>query len=285
VTIAKYFKLTRLNQPVGICLLFLPCLFGMALALKKLPNPDFGEILKIALLFLLGSIIMRSAGCVLNDILDHRFDKKAKRTKNRPVASKEVSKTQALILFFLLCLLGLVVLLQFNQAAILSGFVALGLLIVYPLTKRFTNYPQAFLGLTFNFGIIMSSLALLESISISAAILYFCAAIWTIIYDTIYAFQDIEDDLEIGVKSTAIKFKNNPKIILISLSLIMFLGLVLVGWREELQSSFFIIILLNSLFLNKKIKECNFKNPNSCLKTFRANVWVGIMILLALILG
>ena len=281
----SYIRLTRLNQPTGIWLLFLPCLFGIFLALKKLPQSNFGEYLPTIFLFFAGSVLMRCAGCVINDLFDEKFDKKVERTKTRPIALKEISRFQALILAGFLLFLALLILLQFNFLTILSGFLALFLVITYPLMKRFTYYPQIFLGLTFNYGILMSSLAILERITLESLILYFFATIWTVIYDTIYAYQDIVDDLKIGVKSTAIKFKNNPKKILIFLNLIMFVSLILLGYFANFKSEFFLAILVADLFLNQKIKQCDFSNPQNCLKVFKSNIWFGLIILTAIILA
>ncbi len=283
--LSSYARLSRIHQPIGILLLFLPCLFGIFLSLKKLPNPEPLEIIKIILLFLAGSIIMRSAGCIINDLFDYKFDQKVTRTKNRPIASGKITHIQALIFLALLLLGGLFILLQLNQAAIFSGFFVLTLVISYPLMKRITYYPQFFLGLAFNFGIIMSGLAIIGKIDADFFILYFSAIIWTIIYDTIYAYQDIEDDLKIGVKSSAIKFAKNPKKILIILSLIMSLNLVLLGIRGNFYSGFFLLILFASLLSSLLIKKCNFNSSASCLKAFKANFWVGILILIAIILG
>lgn len=283
--LSSYIRLIRLNQPTGIWLLFLPCLFGIFLAFKKLSQITFNENLPIIFLFFLGAILMRSAGCIINDLFDEKFDKKVERTKFRPIANKEISRLQALILLGFILFLALLILLQFNLPTILSGLAALALAATYPLMKRLTYYPQIFLGLTFNFGILMSSLAILERITFESLLLYFSAMIWTVIYDTIYAFQDITDDLKIGVKSTAIKFQDNPKKYLISLNLIMFLSLVLLGYISDFKSGFFLTILLADLFLNYKIKQCDFSNPQSCLKVFKSNTWLGIIILSAIILA
>ncbi len=283
--ISNYLKLIRIHQPTGVWLLFLPCLFGIFLALKKLPNPDFLEVLKIIGLFLVGSIVMRSAGCVINDLFDKKFDKKVARTKQRPLAAKSISQFEAFAVLAFLLSIGLTILFQFNFQTILSGFAAMLLVIAYPLMKRITYYPQIFLGLTFNFGILMSSLVILGQITNEALILYFAAVIWTVIYDTIYAYQDIEDDLKVGVKSSAIKFQNNPGIILISLSLVMFLTLLFLGWFANFRVPYFIIILLASIFANHKIKNCNFKLDSHCLANFKANIKVGSLILIAIILG
>jgi 4-hydroxybenzoate polyprenyltransferase len=185
MALTNYAKLIRLHQPTGIWLLFLPCLFGIFLALKNLPNPDFFETLRVIALFFIGSIVMRSAGCILNDLLDQKFDKDVDRTKNRPLASGKVSRLEAMILLSALLFLGLLILVQFNTKTIWSGFVALTLLTTYPLMKRITYYPQIFLGLTFNFGILMSSFAITEEIGLDTLTLYFASIIWTVIYDTI----------------------------------------------------------------------------------------------------
>jgi 4-hydroxybenzoate polyprenyltransferase len=281
----SFFKLTRLNQPIGIFLLFLPCLFGIALNLKELPQLNLLEIYHLIFLFFLGSIIMRSAGCVINDLLDQKFDKEVARTKIRPLASGEISKNQAILLLVMLLSAGLTVLCNFNLVTILSGFFAVILVITYPLMKRITYYPQVFLGLTFNFGILMSGLALVENITFSTSILYGFAIIWTVVYDTIYAYQDVEDDLKIGVKSTAIKFGENPQKILLGLNFIMFLILILLGWHEKFRAEYFITILLADLYLNSQIKNCDFKQPKKCLQVFKSNIWFGSLIALALFLG
>jgi 4-hydroxybenzoate polyprenyltransferase len=282
--ISNYFILTRLNHPTGIALLFFPCLFGIFLSLKKSEMP-LEDASWIILLFGLGSTIMRSAGCVINDILDKKFDSQVERTKNRPIAANKVSRLEALGLVAFLLSCGFLILLQFNQATILSGFFALILVVTYPLMKRITHYPQVFLGLTFNFGILMAGFAILGRINLSFLILYFAAIIWTIIYDTIYAYQDIKDDIKIGVKSTAIKFKKNPKIILLSLTLLMFSSIFLLGYRDFMGISFFISNFIAFALLSKKIVACNFKSSRNCLKVFKSNFWVGFFVLIGIFLG
>lgn len=282
---SNYLKLIRLNQPIGIWLLFLPCLFGIALAIKKMADPDLSQIFLITFLFFIGAIVMRSAGCIINDLFDHRFDKKVSRTKNRPLAAEKISQKQAIIFLGILLTFGFAILLQFNFKVILSGFVAMILVATYPLMKRITYYPQVFLGLAFNFGILMASLQILSDITSATLILYFSCIIWTVIYDTIYAFQDIEDDLHANVKSTAIKFRKNPKMILLTLNLIMFSSLTYLGFSENFESGFFAEILFSFLLSNFLIGECDFKNSANCLRIFKANIWVGFFILTAIILG
>lgn len=284
-SISPYYRLARLNNRVGIWLLFLPCLFGIFLSVKKLPNYDFFYLLEIIAYFFLGSVLMRSAGCVLNDIFDQDFDKKVKRTRQRPIASGQISTKQALAFLAILLFFSLLILLEFNNKTIFAGFASLILVIAYPLMKRITYFPQVFLGLTFNFGILLASLAILEKITPAAIILYLATIIWTLIYDTIYAFQDIEDDLKIGVKSATMKFQKKPKEILLFLNFSMFSLLLLTGYVEKYYSGYFAIILISSFYLTNKIKDCDFKNEKNCMKVFKDNILVGLLILLAIISG
>lgn len=277
-------QLTRINQPTGIWLLFLPCLFGISLAFR-LKSAEFSEIFKVTFLFLIGSVIMRSAGCIINDLFDKDFDKKVTRTKNRPLANNSIKQSQALIILSILLTFGLIILLQFNAKTILFGLGLLILITLYPLMKRITYYPQIFLGVIFNSGILMSSFAILNELRLEFVMLYFASIIWTVIYDTIYGYQDIEDDLRIGVKSTAIRFAENPKKYLILLNLAMFLIFVYFGHYNNFRSEFFLIIGLASLMLTRKIQICNFANPNQCMKIFKFNIWIGTLILVAIIYG
>lgn len=278
-------RLARINNPTPILLLFLPCLFGVFLSLKQIDNPNFNEIWQLILLFLGGAIIMRSAGCIINDMWDQKFDAKVSRTKNRPLANKSVSNFEALISVVILLSLALLILLQFNLQVILSGLIAVILVITYPLMKRITYYPQVFLGITFNFGIIIATLQILQKITLESIILYIACIIWTVIYDTIYAFQDLEDDLKIGLKSTAVKFHNNANKILSRLSFSVFTLLLFLGWKSNFETNYFLTILLLELFLSYKIRQCNFKNAKSCRRVFRANIAAGVLILTAIILG
>ncbi len=283
-SLINYINLTRINRPIGIGLLFLPCLFGIFLAEKK-SHLDFSQIFWMILLFGLGSAIMRSAGCIVNDIFDQKFDRQVERTKNRPLACKKISQPEALILLFFLLVIGLLILLQFNLATIISGFFALTLAAIYPLMKRITYYPQIFLGLAFNFGILMANLAILGRINFSFVALYFSAIIWTLIYDTVYAYQDIEDDLKIGVKSSAIKFGKNPQNILSAMNLLMFAALFFVGFLESLNWHFFLISGAAFFFSAQKIITCDFTNAQKCLRVFKENFWIGSLILIAIFLG
>ena len=284
MSIINYLKLTRINRPIGIWLLYLPCLFGVFLQ-AKLSDLELMMIVKVILWFLVGSVLMRSAGCVINDLFDRKFDRQVKRTKGRPLASGDVSIFGALFLLFILLNVSLAILLQFNLVTVISGFMILSLVILYPLMKRFTYYPQLFLGVTFNFGVIMSCLALKDGINIQAGILYLACIFWTLIYDTIYGFQDLEDDMRIGVKSTAIKFKDNPRLILMILNFLMFLSFAFLGIASGFESTYFLGVLTASLFLDYKLKRCDLTDALQCLKLFKQNIWVGMIILIAIAFG
>ena len=207
-----FVELTRLKKPIGYMLLFWPCAWGLTIAY------DFSLNLNIyffyLLLFFLGSVLMRSAGCIVNDVLDRKFDKKVLRTKDRPIASGKVSIKLALLYSGILCFLAFLVLINFNFFTIAIALASMPLAFTYPLMKRFTYWPQLFLGITFNYGLLLGWTSINEEISLIPIIFYLGAIFWTLGYDTIYGFQDIEDDEIIGVKSTSIKFKQNPKIFL-----------------------------------------------------------------------
>ena len=205
-----FINLTRLNKPIGIMLLFWPCAWGLAYAYSL--GQNLNQFLYYLLLFFFGSVLMRSAGCIVNDIVDKDLDKKVQRTKNRPLASGLISVNLALLYTAILCTLAFLILIQFNQLTILLGIASMILAFSYPFMKRITYWPQLFLGLTFNWGIVMAWAAVNNGISFGIIILYIAAIFWTLGYDTIYGNQDVVDDEIIGIKSTSIKFKNNIKL-------------------------------------------------------------------------
>ena len=269
-------QLTRLDKPIGFLLLFWPCVWGLTLGYYF--NEKTILYLKYIVLFFLGSVLMRTAGSIFNDIIDKNFDKKVQRTKERPIASGKVSVLEAFIYIVFLCLVALIILLQFNWLTIVLGISSMILAFAYPFMKRITYWPQLFLGLTFNWGIIMGWTAMTNNISIEPIILYFSAIFWTLGYDTIYGVQDIRDDEIIGVKSTSIKFKNNVKFFVgTCYSLFVFLILIMFLMMEIdkyllLLSVFFIL----SLIYQSKIFKIN--NPKSCLAAFKINNLTGIFI-------
>ena len=205
--IINFINVTRLNKPIGYLLLFWPCACGLSLA--NYFAQDYITFFYYLFLFFSGSVLMRSAGCIVNDIVDEKIDKKISRTSLRPIASGSLNKKLAWFYVLVLCSLAFVVLIQFNFLTILLGIFSMIFAFTYPFMKRITYWPQLFLGFTFNWGIIMAWTSMNNSISYLPFILYFGAIFWTLGYDTIYGLQDASEDEIIGVKSTAIKFKKS----------------------------------------------------------------------------
>ena len=282
--ISHFFELTRLKKPIGYMLLFWPCVWGLTVAYDFSNNIQI--YLKYFFLFLSGSILMRSAGCIINDIADKDFDKRVERTKKRPIASGKVSIKLGLFYSSVLCLLALFVLLQFNLYTIVLALCSMPLAFSYPYMKRFTYWPQLFLGITFNYGLILGWTAIYAEISIVPLIFYFGAIFWTLGYDTIYGYQDIKDDEIIGVKSTSIKFKKKPKIFVSLCYLIFFLILSSIGYFGNLNKIYFyglIIIFVHLFFF--QIKKLKVSLAESCFKTFKSNSFLGFLIFINLIIG
>ena len=275
-------QLTRLNKPIGFMLLFWPCLWGLTLAYYF--NNQVSIYFKYIILFFLGSILMRSAGCIFNDIVDRDFDKKVERTKNRPIASGKISVLESSFYIIALCLIALLVLLQFNKLTIILGMSSMIFAFSYPFMKRITYWPQLFLGLTFNWGIIMGWTALTNNISIEPLLLYISAIFWTLGYDTIYGLQDMHDDEIIGVKSTSIKFKNNPKVFVGSCYCLCVLFILIMFFMMDLNKYilFFSIPFIVSLFY--QIKIFDIKNEKSCLNAFKFNNFSGFFNFLFILL-
>jgi len=277
-----FIDLTRLKKPIGYMLLFWPCAWGLTIAYDFSSNLE--NYFFYLLLFFLGAVLMRSAGCIVNDILDKEFDKKVFRTKNRPIASEKISIKVAIIYSSVLCLLALFVLLNFNQFTIILALSSMPLAFTYPLMKRFTYWPQLFLGITFNYGLILGWTAIKGQIDVVTIIFYFGAIFWTLGYDTIYGFQDIKDDEIIGLKSTSIKFKNKPRKFLLICYSIFLLNLLITGYLMKLSSFFyliFILIILQMFYF--QLKKLNIKNSLECLAIFKSNNLLGLLVLISLI--
>jgi len=278
-----FIDLTRLKKPIGYMLLFWPCAWGLTLAYDF--NKSLNNYFFYLILFFLGSVLMRSAGCIVNDILDRKFDAKVFRTKNRPIASGKISVSLAIFYSLVLCFLALIVLLNFNFFTITLAFASMPLAFTYPLMKRYTYWPQLFLGITFNYGLILGWTAIKGEIDIIPIIFYFGAIFWTLGYDTIYGYQDIKDDEIIGLKSTSIKFKDNPKkFIFISYSLLFILFLV-GGIFMEFSYFYYLLLifpLIHLFFFQMRI--FNFKDPSSCLKAFKSNNVFGLIMLLNILI-
>ena len=279
-----FIELIRLKKPIGFMLLFWPCAWGLTIAY------DFSNNINIyfyyLLLFLLGSILMRSAGCIVNDIMDEEFDKKVERTKNRPIASGKISKKLGLIYSSLLCFLAFLILINFNWFTIILALGSMPLAFSYPLMKRYTYWPQLFLGITFNYGLILGWVSIKNSLDIVPIIFYIGAIFWTLGYDTIYGFQDIKDDEIIGIKSTSIKFKKKPITFLtICYSIFIFFTLM-TGILMKLNNLFFIISILPFLhLLAYQVKNIKINDTSNCLKLFKSNNFFGLLILLTILIG
>ena len=279
-----FIQLTRLDKPIGYMLLFWPCLWGLTIAYNFENN--LNTYFFYLALFFLGSVFMRSAGCIVNDIADRDFDKNVERTKNRPIASGKISIFLASFYTSVLCLLAFIVLINFNFLTIVLAIVSMPLAFSYPLMTRFTYWPQLFLGITFNYGLLLAWVSIHESISLPPILLYLGAIFWTLGYDTIYGYQDIKDDEIIGVKSTSIKFKDNPKKILYLFYLITFLSLLILGYLMKFSYIYFIFLIVPLLhFFFYQVGKLDIKSSNNCLKLFKSNNFLGLIIFLNLLIG
>ena len=279
-----FIELTRLKKPIGFMLLFWPCAWGVTLAYDF--SNSLGEYFFYLILFFTGSVLMRSAGCIVNDISDKEFDKKVERTKNRPIASKKVSIKLAIFYVLILCALAFLVLINFNNLTIVLALGSMPLAFTYPLMKRFTYWPQLFLGITFNYGLILGWTAVQSEINLVVVIFYLGAIFWTLGFDTIYGYQDIKDDEIIGVKSTSIKFKQNPKLFLLLCYIVFITSLIIIGILMEFKFLYFIFLLVpmfHMFFL--QIKNFRIEDPANCLNLFKKNNFLGFLILSNIIVG
>ena len=278
-----FIELTRLKKPIGFMLLFWPCAWGLTLAYDF--SLSLNNYFFYLILFFLGSVFMRSAGCIVNDVLDKKYDAQVVRTKNRPIASGKISIKLAVIYSLLLCFFALLVLLNFNLFTIILAIGSMPLAFTYPLMKRFTYWPQLFLGITFNYGLILGWTAIKGEISIVPVLFYLGAIFWTLGYDTIYGYQDIKDDEIIGLKSTSIKFKSNPKKFLFINYSSLFILFLIGGTFMKFNYLYYLlsIIPLFHLFFFQ-IKIFNFSDPSSCLKAFKSNNLFGLIIFLNILI-
>ena len=279
-----FVNLIRLKKPIGFMLLFWPCSWGLTLAYDF--SAGLNNYFFYLILFFLGSVLMRSAGCIVNDILDKEFDKKVFRTKDRPIASNQISIKLGIFYVIILCFLALLVLLNFNSFTIFLALGSMPLAFTYPLMKRFTYWPQLFLGITFNYGLILGWTAIKGQIDFVPIIFYLGAIFWTLGYDTIYGYQDIKDDEIIGLKSTSIKFKSNPHKFLIICYSVFLLNLLITGLYMELNNFYYLIFMV--IFLQMfyfQLKKLDIKNNIKCLTIFKSNNILGFLVFFGLIIG
>ena len=279
-----FIELTRLKKPIGYMLLFWPCAWGLTIVYNFSNNLNIYFFYLI--LFFLGAVLMRSAGCIVNDIMDRNFDEKVSRTKNRPIASGKISVIRGTFYAIALCLMALLVLINFNYFTIFLAFASMPLAFTYPLVKRFTYWPQLFLGITFNYGLILGWTSINTNILLTPLIFYFGAIFWTLGYDTIYGYQDIKDDEIIGLKSTSIKFKKNPYTFLRLCYSIFIISLLIIGFLTEMNIFYFLfLILITFQMFFLQLNKLNINIGSSCLKTFKSNNFLGLLVFLSLIIG
>ena len=282
--IKLFIELARLKKPIGYMLLFWPCAWGLTLAYNF--NGEKITYIFYIILFLLGAILMRSAGCIVNDIADKEFDKKVLRTKNRPIALGKISVMRSLVYTAILCLLAFIILIQFNFLTIALALISMPLAFTYPLMKRYTYWPQLFLGITFNYGLILGWVSITNEFNIEPLILYFGAIFWTLGYDTIYGFQDMSDDEIIGLKSTSIKFKSNPNLFLTICYVIFLVSLFLIGLIMNFNQLYFILLFFIAIHMFYcQLFRLNINNVNQCLHTFKSNNFLGFLTLIVILVG
>ena len=277
--IKSLLDLIRFDKPIGFALLVWPCWFSLAsLPISPLNN------LKWYFFFLVGSFLMRSAGCIVNDLIDINIDKKIERTSQRPLVIKSVKIYEAIIFLILLLILSLLVLIQFNLDSIIIGLLSIPLVILYPYMKRFTYWPQLVLGIIFNWGILIVSIQFNGYLSTSSIILYLGCIFWTLGYDTIYAYQDREDDIKNNIRSTAILFGDKGKkyVLLFYIIFLIILGYIGFKTSDSIASIFVLILFLIAMgfFLNK----WNLRSRSSSNNYFKLNNFFGLLCFIYLII-
>ena len=272
-----FIELTRLKKPIGYMLLFWPCAWGLTIAYDFSAN--LNNYFFYLLLFFFGAVLMRSAGCIVNDILDKEFDKKVFRTKDRPIASGKISVKLGIVYVLILCFCALIVLLNFNSFTVILALGSMPLAFTYPLMKRFTYWPQLFLGITFNYGLLLGWTSVYGSLDIIPILFYIGAIFWTLGYDTIYGFQDIKDDEIIGLKSTSIKFKKNPFKFLLTCYVFLFLMIIIMGILKNFNIFYYVFSLIIGYHLYfYQLKSVDLNNPMNCLKVFKSNNLFGFLV-------
>ena len=283
-------RLTRINHPTGYLLVFFPACYGLALASQSLSN------LKLLPIFFIGSVITRCVGCIINDIFDRDFDRHITRTKDRPLANKSIDMKSAIILLICLLFTALFILLLLSQTAIYLGLLAFLMITIYPLMKRITNFAQVFLGITFNFGALIAYASILDKISVGAILIYLACCMWTISYDTIYGFMDIQGDRKLGLKSMALFLENkNYKLWLSSFYLLFFILFIIAFYQfSNLQHKFpnhqlfllsFSCITIAGIILFWQVKTLNIYNPQNCFVRFKSNNFIGALLALSVFIS
>ncbi len=277
--VKPYLRLARIDRPIGTWLLLLPCWWSIALASPPWPDPW------LLILFAVGAVTMRGAGCTLNDIADRDYDKKVQRTADRPIPGGQVTVKKAIVFLVLQSLIGLAVLLQLNSFATVLGASSLLLVAIYPFMKRITYWPQVVLGLAFNWGALLGWAAVRDDLGLPALLLYAAGIFWTLGYDTIYAHQDKQDDLLIGVKSTALRLGEATRPWLAVFYAVTMIGLAASGYFAGLAWPFFALLVVSGAHLAWQVAKVNIGNPSDCLVKFKSNREFGFLILAAILAG
>jgi 4-hydroxybenzoate polyprenyltransferase len=275
----QYLLLIRLNRPIGIFLLLWPTLWGLWIASEGFPNT------KILVVFLFGVFLMRSAGCILNDIIDKDFDKFVARTQNRPLASDKLSSIEAFIVAISLIFIAFLLVLTTNTLTVQLSFVAIILAGTYPFLKRHTYLPQFFLGLTFGWSIPMAFAATTNSIPKIAWLLLIANILWTVVYDTIYAMIDREDDLKIGIKSTAILFDDADRFIIGLIQSLVLIALIVIGQQASLNTIYYFSLIIGGCLFLYQLHLIRNRDPKKCMQAFLNNNWFGLVVFIGLFIN
>lgn len=276
-TLSLYIQLTRLDRPIGIYLVMWPALWSLWLAAEGAPS------IKNLVIFILGCVLMRSAGCVINDYADRKFDGRVKRTRNRPLATGAVSSGEALILFGMLCLLSFMLVLMTNLLTIQLAFAGLGLAMCYPFMKRYTHLPQVVLGAAFGWAIPMAFAAEAGELPKETWLIFIAALLWTVCYDTFYAMVDREDDLTVGIKSTAVLFGDLDRVMTGALQVLTLITLIVIGKRFELSFCYYLSLFVAALLFIYQQYLIRHREPAACFKAFLHNNWVGMVIFIGIV--
>lgn len=274
----QYWILMRFNKPIGILILLWPALWALWVASAGQPD------LLVLIVICCGVVLMRAAGCVINDYADREFDVHVERTKLRPIATGKVQAKEALMLFAILCLSAFLLVLLLNQYTIMLSFGGVFLATSYPFMKRYTQLPQAYLGIAFGWAVPMSFAAQSNEIPAVAWLMYLATALWALVYDTMYAMVDKEDDLKIGVKSTAILFGDKEREIMLILQIIIMLLLVQIGRMQDLSLPYYVALLCASGFFIYQQKLIFYRNKADCFKAFLNSNWFGFTVFFGLVL-
>lgn len=275
--IYQYSLLARLNKPIGIFLLLWPTLWALWIAAEGVPD------LGVLTVFVLGVVLMRSAGCVINDYADREIDPRINRTKDRPIAAGRVSPDEAMLLFMALCFSAFLLVLTMNTFTILLSLGGVLLAGIYPFMKRYTHMPQIVLGMAFGWSVPMAFAAQTNSVPKIAWLIYVVTVLWAVIYDTMYAMADRMDDLKIGVKSTAILFGDADRVIIGILQAMMLFSLYLIGEQAQLGDAYNIAVLLAAVLMVYQQYLIRYRQPSLCISAFLNNNWLGLVIFVGIV--